>query len=31
MGGVTVKVKVAHIRLCYSRMRFLVAYPREVV
>ena len=30
MGGVTTKVKVAHIRLCYSRMRFLVAYPREV-
>jgi len=29
MGGVTTKVKVAHIRLCYSRMRFLVAYPRE--
>jgi transposase len=29
MGGVTTKVKVAHIRLCHSRMRFLVAYPRE--
>ena len=28
MDGVTTKVKVAHIRLCYSRMRFLVAYPR---
>ena len=29
MDGVTTKVKVAHIRLCYSRMRFLIAYPRE--
>ena len=29
MGGVTTKVKVAHIRLCHSRMRFRVAYPRE--
>jgi transposase len=29
MGGVTTKVKVAHIRLCYSRMRFRIAYPRE--
>ena len=29
MGGVTTKVKVAHIRLCYSRMRFRIACPRE--
>lgn len=29
MGGVTTTVKVAHFRLCHSRMRFLVAYPRE--
>jgi len=29
MGGVTTKVKVAHVRLCHSRMPFLVAYPRE--
>jgi len=29
MGGVTSKVKVAHFRLCYSRMPFLVVYPRE--
>jgi transposase len=29
MGGVVTKVKVAHLRLCHSRMRFLVAYPRE--
>lgn len=29
MGGVTTKVKVAHIRLSHSRMRFRVAYPRE--
>ena len=29
MGGVTSKVKVAHFRLCHSRMPFLVAYPRE--
>ena len=29
MAGVTTKVKVAHVRLCHSRMRFLIAYPRE--
>ena len=29
LGGVPVKVKVAHFRLCYSRMPFCIAYPRE--
>jgi hypothetical protein len=29
VGGVTTKVKVAHIRLCHSRMPFVRAYPRE--
>ncbi|MBV9531401.1 MAG: IS21 family transposase, partial [Bradyrhizobium sp.] len=29
MGGVTVTVKVAHVRLCHSRMMFVRAYPRE--
>lgn len=29
LGGVVVKVKVAHFRLCYSRMPFCVAYLRE--
>jgi transposase len=29
MDGVTTKVKVAHLRLCYSRMMFVRAYPRE--
>jgi transposase len=29
LGGVVVKVKVAHFRLCYSRMPFCVAYHRE--
>jgi len=29
IDGVTVKVKVAHLRLCYSRMLFVRAYPRE--
>ncbi len=29
IGGVTTKIKLAHHRLCHSRMRFLVAYPRE--
>jgi transposase len=29
LGGVVVKVKVAHFRLCYSRMSFCVAYHRE--
>ena len=29
IDGVTVTVKVAHIRLCHSRMPFVRAYPRE--
>ena len=29
IGGVDQYVKVAHMRLCYSRAFFLVAYPRE--
>jgi transposase len=29
LRGVTVTVKVAHVRLCYSRMLFVRAYPRE--
>ncbi len=29
MAGMPVKVKVAHIRLCHSRMFITVAYPRE--
>ena len=29
LGGVTTTVKVAHVRLCHSRMPFLRAYPRE--
>jgi transposase len=29
MSGVTVTVKVAHMRLCHSRMMFFRAYPRE--
>jgi transposase len=29
MNGVTVTVKVAHLRLCHSRMPFVRAYPRE--
>jgi transposase len=29
MSGVTVTLKVAHIRLCHSRMMFARAYPRE--
>lgn len=29
LGGVVIKVKVAHFRLCYSRMQFCVAYLRE--
>ena len=29
MGGVNVQVKIAHFRLCNSRMPFCVAYPRE--
>src|SRR4249920_2793637 len=29
MNGVTVTVKVAHVRLCHSRMFLVRAYPRE--
>jgi transposase len=29
MSGVTMTVKVAHVRLCHSRMMFVRAYPRE--
>lgn len=29
LAGVTTTVKVAHLRLCHSRMRLLVGYPRE--
>jgi transposase len=29
IDGVTVTVKVAHVRLCHSRMMFIRAYPRE--
>ena len=29
MNGTTVTVKVAHVRLCHSRMMFVRAYPRE--
>ena len=29
MDGATVTVKVAHVRLCHSRMMFVRAYPRE--
>ncbi|MEA2778048.1 MAG: hypothetical protein QOF90_3454 [Acetobacteraceae bacterium] len=29
VSGVTVTVKVAHVRLCHSRMMFCRAYPRE--
>jgi transposase len=29
IGGVTVTVKVAHVRLCHSRMMFVRAYMRE--
>ena len=29
LGGVTTTVKVAHMRLCHSRMPFVRAYPRE--
>ena len=29
LGGLPARVKVAHARLCYSRMCFVVAYPRE--
>src|SRR3954464_14447323 len=29
IDGATVKIKVAHVRLCHSRMPFVRAYPRE--
>ena len=29
LGGVTTTVKVAHIRLCHSRVMLVRAYPRE--
>lgn len=29
LGGVVQIVKVAHFRLCYSRLSFVIAYPRE--
>ena len=29
LDGVTTTVKVAHVRLCHSRMLFVRAYPRE--
>jgi transposase len=29
LGGVTTTVKVAHMRLCHSRMFYVQAYPRE--
>ena len=29
IAGVTVTIKVAHMRLCHSRMPFVRAYPRE--
>ena len=29
LGGVTTTVKVAHMRLCHSRMPFVRAYPRK--
>ena len=29
LGGATVLVKVAHVRLCHSRMLFVRVYPRE--
>ena len=31
IGGTTVTVKVAHVRLCHSRMLFVRAYPRETL
>ena len=29
INGATVTVKVAHVRLCHSRMLFARAYPRD--
>jgi transposase len=31
LGGANVEIKVAHFRLCYSRMPFCVAYTRETL
>ncbi len=31
LNGVTVTVKVAHVRLCHSRMFYIRAYPREIL
>lgn len=31
IDGATTTVKVAHVRLCHSRMMFVRAYPRETV
>jgi len=31
LGGANVEIKVAHLRLCYSRMPFCVAYTRETL
>jgi transposase len=31
MNGVTMTVKVAHLRLCHSRMFIARAYPRETL
>jgi transposase len=31
IGGTTVTLKVAHMRLCHSRMLFVRAYPRETL
>jgi transposase len=31
INGTTVTVKVAHVRLCHSRMMFVRAYPRETL
>jgi transposase len=29
LDGVTMTMKVAHVRLCHSRIMFVRAYPRE--
>jgi transposase len=31
INGTTVTLKVAHVRLCHSRMLFVRAYPRETL
>jgi transposase len=30
MDGATTTLKVAHVRLCHSRMMFVRAYPQEI-